>query len=126
MTWMLLIAAMVVGWVGQMYLTYQQSMAFNRSVVALRAKGTVSVGVAGRRYRGGRAYVALAIDDQGTVREALSLSGLTTFSRARPLPALAGVRARRVLRDGPLEGLSRQQRDAARQAVELARTRVTV
>jgi glucitol operon activator protein len=123
--WTLLIVAVVAGWLVQGYFTYKQSMAFNRSVVSLRRHGTVSVGVAGKRYRGGRAYVALALDEQGTVRDALVLSGWTTLARGRPLPALVGARASALRRDDAVPGLTRPQRDAARQAVELARTRVS-
>jgi len=124
MTPMLLIAAMVAGWMVQMYFTYLQSAAFNRQVLALRPRGTVSVGVAGKRYRGGRAFVAIAIDDRGTVRDALTLSGFTTMARGRPLAGLFDVRTSRILSDEPLPGLSRTQHDAARQAVELARSHV--
>jgi len=123
-TWTLLLAAVVGGWLVQAYFTYRQSMDFNRSVVALRQHGTVSVGVAGKRYRGGRAFVALALDDQGTVQDALGLSGWTTFARGRPLPGLVGARASTLRRDTHVPGLTRQQRDAARQAAELARPRV--
>lgn len=123
-TWTLLLVAVVGGWMVQAYLTYRQSMAFNRSVMALRQHGTVSVGVAGRRYRGGRAYVAVAIDERGTVQDALTLSGFTTFARGRALPALVGAPASRVRGDQPLPGLTRQQREAARQAVELSRPRL--
>ncbi len=120
----LLIAAVVAGWMVQTYLTFRQSMAFNREVVALRHSGTVSVGVAGRRYRGGRAFVAIAVDDHGIVREALTLTGFTTFSRAKPLVGLLDLRTRRILADQPLPGVTRQQHEAARQAVELARSRL--
>jgi glucitol operon activator protein len=109
-----------------MYLTYQQSMAFNRQVLALRRRGTVSVGVAGKRYRGGRAFVAIAVDDHGIVRDALSLTGLTTMSRGKPLAGLFDVKTRRILSDKPIPGVSRTQHDAAKQAVDLARTHLPV
>jgi glucitol operon activator protein len=126
MSAVLLIVAVVAGWMVQMYLTFRQSMAFNKEVAAMRHQGTVSVGVAGKRYRGGRAFVAVAIDDRGVVRDALTLTGFTTFSRAKPLVGLLDVRTRRILADQPLPGLSRQQHEAARQAVDLARSRVPV
>jgi len=126
MTPIILIVAVVAGWMVQMYFTYRQSMAFNREVMALRKKGTVSVGVAGKRYRGGRAFVAIAIDDQGVVRDALTLAGFTTFSRAKPLPGLLDVKTNRILAEERLPGLSKQQHEAAQQAVDLARTRVPV
>jgi DNA-binding transcriptional regulator of glucitol operon len=125
MTPFLLIVAVVGGWMVQLYATYRQSMAFNSDVVALRRHGTVSVGVGGKRYRGGRAYVAIAIDDRGVVRDALTLQGFTTFSRARPLPGLLDVSSRAIRGDEPLPGVSRQQHEAARQAVDLAKPRVS-
>jgi len=115
----LLLAAVVGGWIVQMYLTYQQSMAFNRQVRTLRQSGTVSIGAGGKRYRGGRAYVALAVDEHKIVRDALTLSGWTTFARGRALPALVGAKANQVLGERDYPGLSKQQRQAARQAVEL-------
>jgi DNA-binding transcriptional regulator of glucitol operon len=122
----LLLVALVAGWMVQMYVTYQQSTAFNRQVRALRGSGTVSVGVGGKRYRGGRAFVALAFDDQGVVRDAVVLSGWTTFSRGRRLEALVGVKTRRIRAGAVLPGLTRQQQEAAVHAVDLARTRVPV
>ena len=83
---LIILAAVVAGWFVQMYLTYQQSMAFNAQVRGLRSAGTVSVGASGKRYRGGRAYVAVAVDDRRIVRDALVLSGWTTFARGKAAP----------------------------------------
>lgn len=120
-----LLVAVVAGWMTQMYFTYRQSMAFNDDVRRLRTSGRVSVGVAGKRYRGGRAYVAIAVDEAGIIRDALSLSGWTTFSRGKPLPALRGARINQICGNKPIPTLSRQLRDAARQAAEPIRSRVT-
>jgi DNA-binding transcriptional regulator of glucitol operon len=117
--WFWLIAAVVAGWMVQLYLTYQQATAFNAQVKTLRRSGTVSVGVGGRRYRGGRVFVAIAVDDADVVRDAITLQGFTTFARARPLPALRGQQVRRLGGDGDVPELSRQQREAARQAAVL-------
>lgn len=116
---LLILAAVVGGWVVQLYLTYQQSMAFNRQVLQLRRSGTVSVGLGGKRYRGGRAYVAIAVDDHGIVRDAISLRGFTTFARARPAPPLFDLKANVVRGERDIPQLSRQQREAARQAALL-------
>jgi DNA-binding transcriptional regulator of glucitol operon len=119
---MWLLAAVVAGWAVQLYMTYRQSMAFNADVHRLRTSGTVSVGVGGRRYRGGRAYVAVAVDETGVVRDTLCLRGFTTFARGVALPALVGVRLNVVRGDREIPGLSRSQREAARQAAELFRS----
>ncbi len=51
------------------------------------------------------------------------LAGYTTFASAKPLPALAGRTVREVAGAGDLDGLTRPQRLAARQAAELLITR---
>lgn len=122
MTPYLLLGAVVAGWMVQLYFSYRQSMAFNRSVTRLRTDGTVSVGAGGRRYRGGRAFVAIAVDDHGVVRNAITLQGFTTFARSRPLPALFDVKVSQVRGDRDVPGLTAQQRDAARQAATLLKT----
>jgi DNA-binding transcriptional regulator of glucitol operon len=119
MIWFWVIAAVVAGWMVQLYFTYQQASAFNRSVTALRRQGTVSVGAGGKRYRGGRAFVAIAVSDDDIVVDAITLQGLTTFARARALPPARGQRVRRLGGDREISGLSRQQREAARQAATL-------
>ena len=115
----LLLAAVVGGWVIQLYFTYKQSMAFNHDVRRLRTSGKVSVGVSGKRYRGGRAFVAIAVDDFGIVRDAITLRGFTTFARSRPLPELFGLKVNQVKGTRDVPHISRQQREAARQAAEL-------
>ncbi len=116
---MWLLVAVVAGWIVQLYVTYQQSMAFNAQVRRLRTRGTVSVGAGGRRYRGGRAFVALAVDGDGVVRDSLSLSGFTTFARGRGVPELAGLRLNVLRGEREIRGISRAQREAARQAADL-------
>jgi glucitol operon activator protein len=120
-----LLLAVVLGWILQLVLTYRQSMAFTSDSRAMRRSGKVSVGVAGKRYRGGRAFVAIAVDDEGVVRDAISLSGFTTFARSKPVPPLIGVRVNRGSGDREIPGLTRQQRDAARQAATFVRHAAT-
>ncbi len=114
-----IIAALVAGWLVQIYFTYRQSMAFNDDVRRLRNAGTVSVGVGGNRYKGRRSFVAVAIDETGVVRDAITLSGLTTFARARPLPGLFDVKVTVLRGDRDIPHVSPSQRVAARQAAEL-------
>jgi DNA-binding transcriptional regulator of glucitol operon len=119
---LILLAAVVGGWIVQAYLTYQQSVAFQQQVRALRRRNPdsdVSIGVGGKRYRGGRAYVAVAVDEHRIVRDALTIQGFTTFARGKACPPLVGAKANQVLGNRDYPGLSKQQREAARQAVEL-------
>lgn len=114
-----LLAAVVAGWVVQMLLGYRQSRAFRRETALLQAYGQITVGTGGRRYRGGRAFVALAVDAGGCVRAATVLRGWTTFARSHPLDAVVGKRLNRLAAQTPLSGLDMPVRDACRQAAEL-------
>jgi glucitol operon activator protein len=116
---LIVLAAVVAGWIVQAYLSFNQQLAFNKQVVALKRHGTVTVGVAGKRYRGGRAFVALALDERGVVADTLTLSGWTTFARGRRLAPLVGSTATQIKGDREIPGLSKQQRDAAREALVL-------
>lgn len=123
----IIIAALVAGWLVQIFFTYRQSMAFNDDVRKLRASGAVSVGVGGNRYKGRRSFVAIAVDEAGVVRDAMALSGVTTFARSRPLPGLFDVKVSVLRGDRDISHVSSSQRVAARQAAELydaARTSV--
>ncbi len=115
----LLLAAVVAGWIVQSYLAYRQSQRFMSAVRSLREQGTVSIGLGGKRYLGGRAYVAIAVDDHGKVADALTLTGLTTFARPGRVTALRGAKVNQLKGDREIPGLSKQQRDAARQAATL-------
>ncbi|HET8616659.1 MAG TPA: transcriptional regulator GutM [Actinomycetales bacterium] len=116
-----LLVAVVAGWMVQAFFTYRQSQAFRRAAYSLRDVGTVSVGVGGRRYRGGRAFVAVAFDDTGRARGALVLRGFTTFARPVPLTTVQGMRAGRLAGDDDVDGLRANERDACRQAAQLWR-----
>jgi DNA-binding transcriptional regulator of glucitol operon len=123
----IIIAALVAGWLVQIFFTYRQSMAFNDDVRTLRTKGTVSVGVGGNRYKGRRSFVAIAVDPDGIVRDAITLGGLTTFARAKALPGVLDTKVSVLKGDRALPHVSPSQRLAARQAAELygaARTSV--
>ena len=117
---LVVLAAVVAGWLVQAYLAIQQSISFNQQVVRLKRQGVVTVGVAGKRSRGGRAFGALALDEsRGLVVDGISLSGWTTFARARQLTPVAGLTTSEIKADGEIPGLSKQQRDAAREALVL-------
>jgi len=116
--YVLLLLAVVGGWVVQLYFTYRQSTAFMADVRELRQHGLVSIGIGGKRYRGGRAYVAMAVQD-GAVTKAITLHGWTTFARAQPLTALSGWKVNQIKGDREIPGLTSQQRLAARQAADL-------
>ncbi|GHE12275.1 transcriptional regulator GutM [Klenkia taihuensis] len=121
MNWAILLVPVVLGTVLQLWLTAKQTTAWAQELRRLRPLGATAVGRGGRRYRGGLAFVAVAVAD-GRVTGAFTLRGFTTFARPAPLPALVGVRLAVVAGDRPLEGLTQPERDAARQAAGLLRT----
>ncbi|SDO45798.1 Glucitol operon activator protein (GutM) [Klenkia soli] len=121
MSWWLLLVPVVLGTVVQLWLTAKQTTAWAQELRRIRPLGATAVGSGGRRYRGGKAFVALAVADK-RVTGAFSLRGFTTFARPAPLPALVGVRLAVVAGDRPLEGLTNSERIAAREAAGMLRT----
>ncbi len=84
---LLVIAAM---WASQLALAYLQAKKFQADLRSLRQYGTVAIGMGGRRYRGGRAFVALAADENGMIVTGLVLRGLTVFAKSKPLNTYNG------------------------------------
>lgn len=117
---LILLAAVVAGWGVQLWLTYRQSIAFNQVSVALKRYGAVAVGEAGRRYRGGVAFVVIATDGR-RVTAAQTLRGWTTFARAQPLLALEGRSLAFLASSREVDGLRDNERAAARQAAQTLR-----
>lgn len=114
----LIFGGLVTMWVIQMFFTWQQAQRFMASVRTLRTKGTVAIGVGGRRYRGGRAYVALASKGDGKVADALTLSGFTVISKPQNLPTLVGLDLDALANAGAPESLKPKFREAATQAAK--------
>ena len=114
LTVIMLIAVM---WFVQLFLTYKQSMRFNDVLKPLRAQGRTAVGLGGKRYRGGRAFVAIA--HQGdTVVDARMMTGFTVFARPQECPELKGLSLTLLAGDGDISGMKDKVRSAARMAAE--------
>ena len=84
---LLVVAAM---WVAQLALAYMQAKRFQADLKALRMQGTCAVGLGGKRYRGGRAFVAVTVDKNEIVVDALVLKGFTVFAQSRKLSNYIG------------------------------------
>jgi glucitol operon activator protein len=110
-------AAAAVMWVLQLFMTYRQSMRFNDVLKPLRAQGRVAVGLGGRYYKGGRAFVAIA-EKGGEVVDARIMTGATVFAKPRELPLLKGLSLAHLASDEPIAGL----KDKARSAAQMAAT----
>jgi DNA-binding transcriptional regulator of glucitol operon len=121
MSWWMLLVPVVAGTVVQLWLTAKQTTAWAQELRRIRPLGATAVGKGGRRYRGGMAFVAIAVADK-RITGAFSLRGFTTFARPTPLTALVGVRLSVVAGDRPIEGLTDSERVAARDAAAMLRT----
>ena len=111
----LLIAAM---WVFQLYLAVKQSQRFSDQIRAIRTPGTTtSVGVGGYRYKGGRAFVAIAQKD-GIVTGARVLSGLSVFANSQPWERPIGMHIRDLAEGQGLEEEKKKVVEGAKMAAK--------
>lgn len=111
----LLIAGM---WGFQLYLAVKQSRRFAEQIKAIRTPGTMtSVGMGGYRYKGGRAFVALAHKD-GVVTGARVLSGMSVFANAKPQDELIGRTLTDLAKGEPIPGLKGKVVNGAKMAAE--------
>ncbi|MBA2559320.1 MAG: transcriptional regulator GutM [Propionibacteriales bacterium] len=124
MTPLLLFGAVVAGLLVQAFLTLRQTSAFSTAVRGLRRHGSVAVGGAGKRYRGGTAFVAIAADDTGRVTKAISLTGWTTLARPRPLPNVEGLRLSQLRDDEPIHAVDPRARSALQNAAQTLQAHV--
>ena len=94
--WLLILLAVVLGWSSSSSPPTTSRRRSTPRHSGCARSGTVSIGAGGKRYRGGRAFVAIAADDDGVVRDAIRLSGFTTFARAKAAPQLLGLRVNKI------------------------------
>jgi glucitol operon activator protein len=113
-TIIMLIAVM---WLIQLFLTFKQSMRFNDVLKPLRQQGRTAVGLGGKRYRGGRAFVAVA-EQGGIVVDARMMTGFTVFARPQECPELKGLSLTLLASDGDIPGMKAKVRSAAQMAAE--------
>lgn len=102
-------------WLLQLGLTWRQAMRFQKQVSALRSPGVlVSIGMARSRFS--KVYVALAVDADAVITDALTLGGRTVFATGTPEPGLMGLRLGPVAKGRLLQGVPELVARAATQA----------
>jgi glucitol operon activator protein len=111
----LIVGLIFVMWIIQLFMTYRQSMRFNDVLKPLRAQGRVAVGLGGKYYKGGRAFVAIA-EKGGVVVDARVMTGATVFAKPQDLPALKGLSLTQLADDGDIAGMKAKVRSAAQMA----------
>jgi len=114
----IVLGAVVIGMLLQAFTTYKQTSAFSAGVRALRRHGEVAVGGAGKRYRGGKGFVAIAADPQGRVTKAISLTGWTTLARPREVNGVEGLSLSRLRSDAPMPSIDPRVRTALQNAAQ--------
>ncbi|MBQ9493263.1 MAG: transcriptional regulator GutM [Oscillibacter sp.] len=73
----------------QAFLTSLQISHFNQEFIKLRRRGKVACGRQSGGFHAG-AIVLFLIDENGTIREGKTLTGVTSFARVKPLPGFEG------------------------------------
>lgn len=111
-----------IAWAVQLFLAWRQAQRFQKQLAALRKSiegGTVAIGVGGKRYRGGRAYVALVADVNGEITDGLLLSGFTVMAKGKPFADYKGFHIKDVM-SGDRVAANRKAKitDASRMAAE--------
>ncbi len=111
-----------IAWAVQLFLAWRQAQRFQKELASLRKSiegGTVAIGVGGRRYRGGRAYVALLSNADGVIEDGLLLSGFTVMAKGKPFTDYKGFHIKDVM-SGNRVATNRKAKitDAARMAAE--------
>ena len=114
---LLVIAAM---WAVQLALAFMQAKRFQADLKSLRMQGTSAVGMGGRRYRGGRAFVALTSNEVGIVQDGLVLKGFTVFANSKKLSSYIGFSLDDII-SGSREGVDepKKVREAAIMSAQL-------
>jgi DNA-binding transcriptional regulator of glucitol operon len=98
--------ALALAWALQLWLTARQAKAFMETSRKMRREGRVSIGLGGKRWKGGRYYLALAFDDRDRVISAMALHGVTTFARPKPAEAFIGQTAKTLAGPRDIPGAS--------------------
>lgn len=116
LVWILLLVAAM--WVFQLYFAVKQSQRFSNDIREIRTAGTLTtVGMGGKRYRGGRAFVALAAKD-GVVTGAKVLSGFTVYAKSVPLDVVVGKKLTDLVEGIGVEGQKPKVVEATKHAAK--------
>ena len=111
-----------IAWAVQLYFAWRQAHKFQKQLADLRKSiegGVVAIGVGGKRYRGGRSFVALVANPEGIVADGLLLTGFTVLAKGKPFTDYKGFHIDEII-SGNRVAANRKAKitDAARMAAE--------
>jgi DNA-binding transcriptional regulator of glucitol operon len=105
-------------WAVQLFFAWRQAQRFQKQLATLRKEGTVAIGLGGKRYRGGRAYVALVADQSGVVTNGLLLTGMTVMAKGQPFTDYKGFHIKEIISGDRVANRKAKVVAAARMAAE--------
>jgi DNA-binding transcriptional regulator of glucitol operon len=105
-------------WAIQLFFAWRQAQQFQKQMAVLRKEGIVAIGLGGKRYRGGRAYVALVADESGTVSNGLILTGMTVMAKGKPFTDYKGFHIDQIISGDRVADRKEKVVAAARMAAE--------
>lgn len=92
----IVIIALAAGLALQLLLTGWQTKRFYSRLKEIRSDGLTSIGLDGGIWSG-RRYAVLVVDEGLKILHAEKMSGITIFSKLKPVPELVGLNARDLL-----------------------------
>jgi len=91
-----IIIALAAGLALQLYLTGWQTRRFYSRLKVIRREGLTSIGLEGGIWSG-RRYAVLVVDENLKILHAEKMSGMTIFSKLKPVPELVGLNTKDIL-----------------------------
>jgi len=88
----IVIIALAIGLALQLLLTGWQTKRFFSRLKIIKKDGLTSIGLEGGIWSG-RRYAVLVVDEKQNIVHAEKMSGLTIFSKLKPVPELVGINA---------------------------------
>jgi len=107
--WFLLVV-LGIAWAMQSVFSFLQVKDFSTNYARLRRQGKVAIGKRKSALSAG-AITMLLVDDDGFIREAMGMSGLTILARFKPIPGFEGLHISEV-EGGPMKRHSKALRIA--------------
>ena len=113
-----LFAIIAIMWGIQLFFAWRQAKRFQDQLSVLRKEGAVAIGVGGKRYRGGRAFVALSANEKGIIQSGLLLTGITTMAKGKPFTDYKGFHIDQIISGDRVADRKEKVVAAARMAAE--------